>query len=79
MEHFFALHRGIICLYGGISVEVALVIKNPPVNAGDERNAGLIPGLRRYPEVGNDNSLQYSCLENFLDNGTWQAAVHGSQ
>ena len=76
---FFALLRGIICLCGGISVEVALVIKNPPVNAGDERNAGLIPGLRRYPGIGSDNPLQYSCLENFMDKGAWQAIVCGSQ
>ena len=76
---FFALPRGMICLYGGISVEVALVIKNPPVNAGDERNADLIPGLRRYPGIGSDNPLQYSCLENFMDKGAWQAIVRGSQ
>ena len=37
------------------------VVKNLPANAGD---AGSIPGLGRSPEGGNDNSLQYSCLEN---------------
>ena len=55
------------------------MIKNPPVNVGDERNAGLIPGLRRYPGIGSDNPLQYSCLENFMDRGAWQAIVCGSQ
>ena len=41
-----------------------LVLKNPPGNAGDAGNPGLIPGLRRFPGVGYDNPLQYSCLEN---------------
>ena len=36
-------------------------VKNPPANAGDTRDAGLIPGLGRSPGVGNDNPLQYSC------------------
>ena len=38
---------------------------------------GLIPGLRRSPGVGNGNSLQYSCLENPMDRGAWQAVVSG--
>ena len=37
---------------------------------------GLIPGLGRSPGGGNDNSLQYSCLENPMDRGVWQATVH---
>ena len=40
------------------------VVKNPTTNAGDTRDAGLIPGLGRSPRVGNGNPLQYSCLEN---------------
>ena len=40
------------------------VVKNPTANAGDVGDAGLIPGLGRYPGGGNDNQLQYSCLEN---------------
>ena len=40
------------------------VEKNPPANAGDTGNAGLIPGLGRSPGEGNGNPLQYSCLEN---------------
>ena len=54
-----------------------LEVKNPPVNAGDLRDAGSIPGLGRSPGEGNGNLLQYSCLENPMDRGTWQATVHG--
>ena len=43
-------------------------------NAGDP---GSIPGLGRSPGEGNSNPLQYSCLENPLDGGAWQATVHG--
>ena len=42
----------------------ALVLKNPPANAGDIRDVSFIPGLGRSPGVRNDNALQYSCLEN---------------
>ena len=38
---------------------------------------GSIPGLGRSPGVGNGNQLQYSCLENSMDRGVWQATVHG--
>ena len=38
---------------------------------------GLIPGLGRSPGEGNDNQLQYSCLENPMDRGAWRATVHG--
>ena len=44
-------------------VFVALEVKNLPVNAGDIRDEGLIPGLGRSPEGGHGNPLQYSCLE----------------
>ena len=50
------------------------VVKNPPAKVGD---VGLIPGLGRSPEEGNGNPLQYSCLGNPMDRGTWQATVHG--
>ena len=42
----------------------------------DVKDAGLIPGLRRLPGRGHGNQLQYSCLENPMDRGAWQAAVH---
>jgi len=49
---------------------VALVVKNPAANVGGMRDAGLIPGLGRYPEGGHGNPLQYSWLENPTDRGT---------
>ena len=57
--------------------QVALVVKNTPASAGDIRDAGSVPGLRRSPGEGNGNPLQYSCLENLMDRGAWQATVHG--
>jgi len=56
---------------------MALVVKNPSANAGDVRDSGLIPGLGRSPGEGYGNPLQYSCLENPMDRGDWQATVHG--
>ena len=50
---------------------MALVVKNPPANAGDFRDVGLIPGLGRSPAGGHDNPLQYFCLENPMDRGAW--------
>ena len=44
--------------------QVALVVKNPPADAGNIRDAGLIPGSGRSPGGGHGNPLQYSCLEN---------------
>ena len=43
----------------------------------DMRDMGMIPGLGRSPGTGHGNPLQYSCLENSMDRGAWQAAVHG--
>ena len=56
---------------------MALVVKNPSVNAGDIKDIGLISGLGRSPGGGNGNPLQYSCLENPMDRGAWWATVHG--
>ena len=53
------------------------MIKNPPANAGDPRDVGLVPGSEISPGGGNGNTLQYSCLENPMDRGAWQAVVHG--
>ena len=50
------------------------MVKNLPATAGD---AGSIPGPGRSPGGGHGNALQYSCLENPMDRGTWQATVHG--
>ena len=49
-------------------------VKNLPANLGD---MGWIPGLGTSPGVGNGNLLQYSCLENSMDKGAWQATVLG--
>ena len=51
--------------------------KESSCNAGDTRDMGSIPGSRRSPGEGNGNSLQYSCLENFMDREAWWATVHG--
>ena len=59
--------------------QVALVVKNMPANAGDERDVGLILGLERSPGGVHGNPLQYSCLENLMDRGPWQATVRGAQ
>ena len=48
--------------------------KESAYNTGD---LGSIPGSRRSPGVGNSNPLQYSCLENLMDRGAWQAIVYG--
>jgi len=55
---------------------MALVVKNLPANAGDVRDMGSILELGRSPGEGQGNPLQYSCLENPMDRGTWQATVH---
>ena len=49
--------------------------KEPPASAGDTRDLGLITGLGRPPGGGNGNPLQYSCLQNPMDTGAWQATV----
>ena len=56
--------------------QVALVVKNPPANAEDVRDAGSIPGLGRSLGGGHGNPLQFSCLENPMDRGAWEAIVH---
>ena len=69
-----------IYLYIGIWVsQVALLVKNLLANAGDTgdlRDVGSIPGLGRSPGGGHSNPLQYSCLENPMDGGVWQATGH---
>ena len=52
------------------------MVKNLPANAGDIRDTGSIPGSGRSLERGHGNPLQYSCLENPMDRGAWQAIVH---
>ena len=52
------------------------VIKNPSADAGDIRDVGLIPEWGRFPGGGHGNPLQYSCLENPMDRGVWQATAY---
>ena len=52
------------------------MVKNLPASSGE---AGSIPGLERSLGQGNGNPLQYSCLENPMDRGTWQATAHGGR
>ena len=51
---------------------MALVVKNLPANAGDISDVCSIPGSARSPRGGYGNPLQYSCLENLMDRGSWQ-------
>ena len=52
------------------------MVKNPPTNAGDIRDVGLITGLERCPGGGHGNPLQYSYLENPMDREAWQVTIH---
>ena len=53
-----------------------LVVKNSSANAGDTGDRSSIPGSGPSPGLGNGNPLQYSCLENLTDRGTWRDRVH---
>ena len=55
---------------------MALVVKNPPANAGDIRDVGSISELGISPGEGRGNALQYFCLENPMDRGAWWATGH---
>ena len=56
--------------------ELNWMVQNLSASAGDIRDAGLVPGSGRFPGGGNGNPLQYSCWENPMDRGAWQATVH---
>ena len=58
--------------------QAVLVVKNPPTNAGDTRDTGLIHWSGISPGVGNSTTFQYACLENSMDRVAWQAIVHGA-
>ena len=53
------------------------MVKNSPDNAGDARDAGLIPESGRSHGIGNSNPLKYSCLENSMDREAGWLTVHG--
>ena len=70
---------GIIFIFIIYQFEICgTMIKNPPAKARDAGDLGLIPGLGRSPGGELGNSLQYFCLENPMDAGAWQVAVHGT-
>ena len=52
------------------------VVKNPPASGGDARDVGSVPGSGRSPGGGHGDPPQYSCLENPMGRGAWQATVH---
>ena len=54
---------------------MVLVVKNVPARAGNVRDLGLTPGLGRTPGEGNGSPFHYSCPENPMDRGVWQATV----
>ena len=54
-----------------------MAVKKQPASAKDARDASSVPGLGRSPGEGNDNALQYSCLENSMDREAWQATSYG--
>ena len=66
--------RSVIASPAHTASQAALVVKNPPANAGD---SGWIPGWGRVPGEGHVNPLQDSCRENPTDGGAWRATVHG--
>ena len=63
-------------MYLGAS-QVALMVQNPPVNAGDIRDTGSILGSGRPPGGGNGKPLQYSCLKNPMDRRDKRVTVQG--
>ena len=66
---------------GGLNSEFGIntytVVKNLSASAGDTRVSGLTSGWGRFPEEGNGNPFQYSCLENPMDREAWWTTVHG--
>ena len=65
----------LLCLLEFAQIHV-LVVKNPPANAGEVRDAGSIPGSGRSPAGGHSHPLHYSCLENPMDRGARRTTVH---
>ena len=79
-EHLLCTRNRILSnirAYPGLASQVVLVVKNLPANAGDIRDTGSIPRSGRSSGGGHGNPLQYSCLENPMERGVWQAMVCG--
>ena len=66
-------------LFGGFKISLrGCPVKNTPARAGDPRDKGLIPQLRRSPGEAIGNALQYSHLENSMGSGAWVSTVYGA-
>ena len=76
MSHTFVLLANCYWTRYDVVFPGVLVVKNSSANAGDIRDAGLIPGSWRCPGEGNGNPFQYSCLENPMDRVSLWATVH---
>ena len=66
--HYRVLSRVLCAIW---TSQVALVVKNPPANPGDVKDARSVPGLGRSSGGEHGHSLRYSCLENPMDGGAW--------
>ena len=71
--NFYVLDK----LQGSLAFPGGAVVKNLPASTGDEKDSDSISGLGRSPGAGNGNPFQYSCLENSVDRGAWQATFYG--
>ena len=69
------IYSKLSCLIG--ASQVVLLVKHSPTNVRDRRDAGWIPGLGKSPGGGKSTPILYSCLENPMDRGAWQATVPG--
>ena len=70
----FSFKKIYINILDGIGFPGGSIVKSPPANVGEMSS---VPGLGRSPKGGKGNPLQYSCLENLMDRGTWWVIVHG--
>ena len=71
------LNASLILLPRYVGFPDGAMVKNPPANAGDARDTGLIPESGKSPRIGNSNPLQYSCLGNPMARGAWRATAPG--
>jgi len=66
-----------VCIHMQTGSSGDTAVKNPTFSTGDVRDQGSVPGLGRFPGGGNDNPLQYPCLETLIEGGAWWATVCG--
>ena len=77
MKYYSAIKRNEVLISATTAFPGGSVLKNPPANAGDTEEAGLMPEWEKSPGRGNGNPLQYACLDNPMNTGAWRATVHG--